>query len=377
MSGYLKTASGHPVQHAAAVPRHATEFVLGSHLGVILEVYDESGLGVASGAQAPILPAGTRRPGLTAQVLIIDDGRRAPYQVVEGVVVCAGAPLGAASATRVRPSPTSARILGPERRTELRDTGRLAEDVPLEALDGDWCIVSYLGGNEARPFISAYWPSPGQEPRQGPPAAFEARHAGLSVRVDDRGSLELSTEHSGELLPSVGPDDPGGGPIVPLTGGDIDVRLKPGRHVTISIGGEAVMTVAHDGTRPVLVLGEDATERSVLGDALIAFFNDFRARLLAKLAAIEDQFARFYAQEYAVHQHGVGPGGTTPPAQPAPDPMRATFQAAEPQPPPPMVPGTAPGEPAHTSPDRRTDERSLPRMRSYRLLSGSVRLPRG
>ena len=348
---YWKTASGHPVQGAAVVRRHPSDFVLGGHLAVILEVAEAAGF-----------------EGHVVQVLVVDDGRRAPYQVVEGVVVCAGAPLGASSATRVRPTPTSRRVLAPEQREELARTGRLPMDVPLDLLDGDRCVVQYLGGNEQRPYISAFWPAPRRVPAaaasDGPEDVLEARHAGLSVRVDARGSLALSTEASGAPPPDtvLYEEDDAAGPAAPSIGGDIDIALKPGRRIRVTSDGQSVLTVRHDGCVPVLEVGAPGDrpwEDTVLGSTLVAFWNQFRADLIAKLQAIESQFERFYTQEYALHQHGLGPSGTTPPVQPPPNPTAAAFQPAA----------------AATPPGNKTDEGTFARMKTYRLLSPALRLP--
>lgn len=364
---YWKTASGHPVQGAAVVRRHPSDFVLGGHLAIVLDVAESEAF-----------------EGHLAQVLVIDDGRRAPYQVVEGVVVCAGAPLGASSATRVRPTPTSQRVLAPAHRAELAATGRLPLDLPLDLLDGDRCVVQYLGGNEQRPYISAFWPAPRRFPAPATPAVpeavLEARHAGLSIRVDARGSLALSTEESGAPPADtvLDEDDDAAGPGAPSIGGDIDVALKPGRRVRISAGGQPILTVRHDGWGPVIEVGtrgDRPWEEAVLGGVLVAFWNQFRSDLIGKLQAIESQFERFYTQEYALHQHGLGSSGTTPPVQPPPNPTTAVFQPAAASAPPAPVPGKAPEDSPRTPPGQKTDEGTFARMKTYRMLSPALRLP--
>ncbi len=378
---YWKTSSGHPVQSAAVVRRHPSDFLLGAHLGIVLEVYDATGQGLL-GAGASPLPREV--DGYTAQVLIVDDGRRAPYQVLDGVVVCAGAPIGAGSATRIRPRPTSQRVLTAAARDALQKSGRLPEDLPIDALDGDWCVVSYLGGNEQRPFVSAFWPAPLRQPPA--PAggeigtAFEARHAGLALRIDARGSLALSTEASGTdtVTTAIEDDADAAGPAAPSLGGDVELALKPGRRIRITSGGAPVLTVRHDGAGPVLELGERGDrpwQEAVLGGALVELWNQFRADLIAKLQALEAQFERFYTQEYSLHQHGLGPNGTTPPVQPPPDPTTAVFQPAQAAAPAAPAPGTAPADPPRTPPDRKTDDATFARMKTYRLLSPALRLP--
>jgi hypothetical protein len=364
---YWKTASGHPVQGATVVRRYPSDFMLGGHLGVVLDVAFGSDL-----------------EGYLAQVLIVDDGRRAPYQVVEGVVVCQGAPLGAASATRIRPNPTSQRVLTPEQREDLRQHGRLPSDVPMDALDGDRCVIQYLGGNEQRPYVSAFWPPPLRTPRGAAPDAprevLEARHAGLSMRIDARGSLALSTEESG-TAPAGTPfeeDSDAAGPPAPSLGGDIDVSLKPGRRIRITSAGQPLLTVRHDGSGPVLELGvrgDRPWEEAVLGGALVSFWNAFRTDLIAKLQALEAQFERFYTQEYALHQHGLGPSGTTPPVQPPPNPAASVFQPAAAAAPPTPSPGAAPADAPRTPAGQKTDEGTFARMKTYRMLSPALRVP--
>ncbi len=373
--GYWKTATGHPVQSAAIASRHPSDFVVGGHLGIVLQVYEAAGRGLL-GAGAPARSYDL--DGYTAQVLLVDDGRRAPYQVLDGVVVCSATP-----GTRVRPTPTSDRALSSAQREELGQSGRLPEDLPLEALDGDRCIVQYLGGCADRPYVSAFWPrllTGAPVPAEGPTVAYRAHHAGLEVRVDSRGTLRVSTEASGTTTSdSVSEDDPdGGGPVVPSLGGDIELALKPGCRIAITSGGVPVLSLAHDGLGPVLELGDRGDrpwQKAVLGGALVEFWNQFRADLIAKLQAVESQFERFYTQEYALHAHGLGPNGTTPPAQPAPNPAQAIFQPASAAPPAAQPPGAQPAEPARTPPDRKTDDATFARMKTYRLLSPVLRLP--
>ncbi len=354
---YWKTATGHPVQAAAISPRYPTDFLVGGHLGIVLELRDDAG-------------------GYTAQVLVIDDGRRAPYQVLDGVVICSGSP-----GVRARPTPTSDRALGASQRDALRGSGRLPEDVPAEALDGDRCVVQYLGGSDRRPYISAFWPR-GElvTATDAPRPAYQARIAGLEIGVDARGSVRMSTESAGAAPSgSATEEDPdGGGPVVPTAGGDIEVALKPGTRIAITSGGVAVLALTHNGTGPVLELGERgdrAWQKAVLGGVLVEFWNQFRGDLIAKLQALEAQFERFYTQEYALHAHGLGPNGTTQPVQPAPNPAQATFQPASAAPPATPAPGVPPAEPTRTPPDRKTDDGTFARMKTYRLLSPVLRLP--
>ena len=93
-------------------------------------------------------------------------------------------------------------------------------------------------------------------------------------------------------------------------------KIKAGEKLRLVSGGEPVLTVTHDGQGPRLKLGRrgDAPwEQTVLGRQLVAFFNEeFLPPLLAKLAAIENQFADFYANEYARHQHMTAWGPTPP-----------------------------------------------------------------
>lgn len=381
--GYWKTASGHPVQAAAVVRRHASDFVFGGHLGVILEVHDGAGAGLLGAGASP---SPRNVDGYLAQVLLVDDGRRAPYQVLDGVVVCSGSPLGGASATRIRPNPTSQRVLAPVQRAELQQSGRLPEDLPIDALDGDWCVVQYLGGNEQRPYVSAFWPAPlrvasaPSAPRDDLGTVLEARHAGLSMRIDARGSLALSTEEAGAQAGegALADEADAAGPAAPSIGGDVDVALKPGRRIRITSGGRPLLTVRHDGLAPVIEVGEPGDrpwEDAVLGGALVAFWNQFRAELTTKLQAIEAQFERFYTQEYALHQHGLGPTGTTPPVQPPPNPTTAVFQPAAGAPPATPAPGQAPVEPPRTPASNKTDDGTFARMKTYRLLSPALRLP--
>ncbi len=166
--------------------------------------------------------------------------------------------------------------------------------------------------------------------------------------------------------------------MVPTLGGDVELALKAGCRIAVTSGGARILALTHDGTGPVLELGDRGDQpwqKAVLGGALVEFWNQFQADLIAKLQAIEAQFERFYTQEYALHQHALGPNGTSPPAQPAPNPTQAVFQPATPPQPVPPTPGAVPTERPRTPPDRKTDQGSFAAMKTYRLLSPALRLP--
>lgn len=142
----LHGPEGHPVRAGAVVTRFPTDF-LPHHLGIVLKVFD-------------LRNAAGELIGYTANVLVIDDGRRTPYQVLTNVMVCTGTPNGALAADLARPRESDAGMLAPAQLERLERDGYLAQDLPFDAYNGDWCVVSYIGGNERKPFISAFWPNP-------------------------------------------------------------------------------------------------------------------------------------------------------------------------------------------------------------------------
>jgi hypothetical protein len=120
-------------------------------------------------------------------------------------------------------------------------------NIDPHTLDGDWCIVSFMGGNLDRPYISSWWQHPrnnldpatsgqGNPDPQGMPQAIDQsyrefrRTRGVEYIVTSEGDVYLSTEFANSAL-KFGTDLPtirGGWNKTtnPEVGGSVNVRLK-------------------------------------------------------------------------------------------------------------------------------------------------------
>ncbi|MBZ0117548.1 MAG: hypothetical protein K8H88_11160 [Sandaracinaceae bacterium] len=78
-------------------------------------------------------------------------------------------------------------------------------------------------------------------------------------------------------------------------GGDVRVRLPPGRSLLVEVDGNTVLEVTNDGSRTRIDLGGGAGERLVLGDALKSLLNEF------------------FTQKFDLHVHPTSMGPSGPP----------------------------------------------------------------
>lgn len=117
-------------------------------LGVILEVYPADDERNRSSYQRE-----DRRGYLhTCTVLVIQDGR-GTHMPLENVVITPDMPSGLDDYCERLPRGCSALVTGENWNNQLNHIN------PYD-LDGDWCIVGFMGGSVDQPFIVRWWPHP-------------------------------------------------------------------------------------------------------------------------------------------------------------------------------------------------------------------------
>lgn len=207
-------------------------------LGVVLDVYPSDDEDGNSTSWRTI-----ERRGHTheATVLILNDGTSA-YLKLNHVVIPPCAPSGVDDYMEILPRPSSALLTGEEMNASLHQID------PYD-LDGDWCVVGFIGGQIDHPFIISWWPharntfDPATSGRGNPDSNGEGRALeqqgryfrrvnGVETVVTSLGDIIVSTTYAGgEIQPG---EDPVNGRFSRSEvddGGDIRIYVKPSRTV--------------------------------------------------------------------------------------------------------------------------------------------------
>jgi len=116
-------------------------------LGVVLDVYTSDILKNRSSQQKE------DRQGFTQEctVLAVNDGGSA-YTVYENVMITPDAPVGLDDYSERLPRPCSAQVSGGEYDSSL-------QGIDPYSLDGDWCVIGFIGGMIDAPFVVRWWPN--------------------------------------------------------------------------------------------------------------------------------------------------------------------------------------------------------------------------
>ena len=171
-----------------------------------------------------------------ARVLVVEDGHASCYTMLNDVVIPPNQPSGIDNYEEFLPRGSSAYLSG-----QVYDTS-LQGDV--HDLDGDWCVIRYIGGSSARPYIASYWPHPRnvfdpQTSGQGAPVegvgttlnqtdrSFK-RVNGVETTVTSRGDTLISTHYAGSsIVPGGAPERGRFARALVDGGGHIGVNMKP------------------------------------------------------------------------------------------------------------------------------------------------------
>lgn len=205
-------------------------------LGVILYVYPSDRPETRSSQQT------SDRHGHTHEctVQVVNDGSSA-YMVLENVIITPDAPSGLDDYVEKLPRGSKAHMGG-----SLVDSS-LREIDPYD-LDGDWCIVGFLGGRIEAPFIVRWWPHArntfdtatsglgNDETALVQDRRYFRRTNGVETVVTGKGNIVVSTTLANTTI------SPGGKPKLgrfartesPEEGGSIRINIKPTQYFELT-----------------------------------------------------------------------------------------------------------------------------------------------
>lgn len=202
------------------------EFISHPVLGIVLNVYF---------ADHPINQSSNdaedhRGTHLEARVLVINDGSDSPW-VLPNVVIAPSGASGVDNYCEEVPRGVTSTVSGEELDSKLRD--RLYED-----LDGEMCVVDFIGGSTNQPFMVQWWPHPANKKdpatsdieNRGHPAQgrrIARRFQGTRFGVTRDGTVLLDTSQANHLKqgPVRQPND---------KGGDLRVTVKSSRTLEVN-----------------------------------------------------------------------------------------------------------------------------------------------
>lgn len=252
---------GTPVQHSMTVrPEDYTSLNLTRMmLGVVLDVFPADDERNRSSYQR-----GDRRGYLhTCSVLVIEDGR-GTHLPLENVIIPPEAPSGLDDYSEKLPRGCSQLVTGESWNSQMNHIN------PYD-LDGDWCVVGFLGGSIDRPFIVRWWPHPHNPfdpatsgktnpvaPTEGETLVQDGRYFqrinGVEFVVTKKGHLYLSTYRANSRLRFGSDLSPVDGrfprELQESTGGSIKCWIKPSQSFELDwntpVDGMGVLDVSDD-----------------------------------------------------------------------------------------------------------------------------------
>lgn len=183
-----------------------------------------------------------------ATVLILNDSMGGAL-MLPNVVILPPGPSGVSNYSEALPRPCRAFMSGGEADLNL-------QNVDPYDLDGDWCVVAFVGGNIDQPFIFSWWPHPrntldpatdgmGNPDSEGEGTTliqagrYFSRINGVEYTVTRKGDIYLSTRlASSSITPG---EDPKLGRIARAesdTGGSVAINVKPGQILEVNFNPE-------------------------------------------------------------------------------------------------------------------------------------------
>lgn len=224
----------------------AREGGMPSHvLGVVLEVFPADN----SRNRTAFQRTDSRGFLHEAKVMIIMDGTDS-VMTLDNVVICPDHVTGLDDYHEQLPRGSTRTISG------QNFDGQMYGINPYD-LDGDWCVVSFLGGSSRHPFISRWWPHArnthdpatsgnGNPDDRGTPKALDQgrRHFrrvnGIEQVITPEGDIYVSTRLANSTLSHENPTDGRYGREESETGGTIAVNVKPSQRFLLDFNQEIV-----------------------------------------------------------------------------------------------------------------------------------------
>jgi hypothetical protein len=205
-------------------------------LGVILEVVPVDRDENRSGMQT------VDRKGHTHEcsVLVINDGTSA-YMTLENVIITPDSPSGLDDFEERLPRGSSSLVTGAEYDPNIHSID------PYD-LDGDWCVIAFLGGKIDSPFVLRYWPharntfdaATSGKGLEGDTLVQQRRYFrrtnGVESVITSKGDIIISTTYANSVLtPS---EEPADGRVARTldedVGGSIRVNIKPSQSIELN-----------------------------------------------------------------------------------------------------------------------------------------------
>jgi len=268
-----------------------------------------------------------------ARVMIVNDGTQQPT-ILPNVIITPGSGTGIDNYNEELPRGVTGKVDGTKYNTDFND-------VPMNQLDGDWCIVQFIGGSIHQPYISTWFPHPANRRdahtgNQGDTDTivqgrrWVKRFQGTRLAITAKGDIVVDTNEANHPIDPTFPER-----IENDAGGDIYVNVKAAREFEINFNPSVATSALPDVLRAPGEL-PDMTERSIDLTSLLA--NKDVIRLIAgqvmelfsysmlhlgKEADATENFVlgqswktlmETVLQDLIDHVHptGVGPSGTSP-----------------------------------------------------------------
>lgn len=169
--------------------------------------------------------------------------------VIPNVAIAPQGPSGIGNFTQDIPRPSSFLVDGSVYKGSL-------EGVDLDKLDGDRCLIQFIGGKSTQPVMTSWMPHPAnvQDPstdafspgslKQGSPSLM--RRQGTTVSVTQEGSIFIDTNGANE---EILPTSAGYTKVRSAIGGDIQVDMKPSKAFAIDFN----ESISRSGREPSLL----------------------------------------------------------------------------------------------------------------------------
>jgi hypothetical protein len=231
------TLDGTPVQQAITFDRkdYNNARMTGFMLGVVMDVQ------LSDGGRNRIAKQFADQRGFihTATVQVIDDGTPCNFPLPD-VLITPDSRTGVNEYSENLPRATSCLTHG----EDYNDHGHKIDPY---ALDGDMCVIGFLGGRLDSPFIARWWPHPkntfdpatcgdgspdiaGEGTTLCQTSRFFQRINGVETVITSRGDVYLSTAFSGSRIVPGGTPKLGRFPRDSVEqGGSVRLDIKPGR----------------------------------------------------------------------------------------------------------------------------------------------------
>lgn len=231
-------------------------------LGIVLEVYPSDRDENRSAVQA------VDRQGYRHEctVLILDDGSAA-YTVMENVVIPPQGPSGLDDYNEKLPRAASIQVNGEELDSSLHQID------PYD-LDGDWCVIAFVGGRLDHPFVLSWWPhvrnpldaATSGHGSEGRALVQEGRYFsrvnGIETVITSKGDIIFSTTWANSSLAPGAESTEGrfGRNPDEETGGSIRVNVKPSQSFELTFNPQEEGIGALDVTEPEMPQRNPAEE---------------------------------------------------------------------------------------------------------------------